>query len=171
LPQCCIQLGACFHIPLGRKRWSLKLRYFKHVHLRQFDTDCFEILTQRCIRIRACLYMGMESISGWEAVEPQSQKLLYRLLPHLDTLRSNTQVCVHTHIYTRKQLGRKRWSLNLRNFFTDCFPIWTRCVPTPKCVHTYIHTQTTGEEAVEPQTSSVKNQYISETSTPIALKL
>jgi hypothetical protein len=57
---------------LGKKRWSLKHRYLKHVHLRKFDTDCFEILTQRCTRIRACLYIGVESISGWEAVEPQT---------------------------------------------------------------------------------------------------
>jgi hypothetical protein len=41
-----------------------------------------------------------------------SPKLLHTFLPHLDTtLRSKTQLFVHTYTYTHIQLRRKRWSL------------------------------------------------------------
>jgi hypothetical protein len=30
---------------------------YRFLYLRKFFTDCFEILTQRCIRIRACFYI------------------------------------------------------------------------------------------------------------------
>jgi hypothetical protein len=67
------------------------------------DTDCFEILTQRCIRIRACLYIGMGTISGWEAVEPQT--ISETSSPIASTFRHNVafqypSVCTHTYIYT-----------------------------------------------------------------------
>jgi hypothetical protein len=60
------------HIQLRGKRWSHKHRWFKHVHLRQFDTHRFEILIQRCTLIRASVHVRVKSISGWEAVEPQT---------------------------------------------------------------------------------------------------
>jgi hypothetical protein len=60
------------HIQLRGKRWSHKHRWFKHVHLRKFDTNRFKILTQRCILIRTSVHVRVKSISGWEAVEPQT---------------------------------------------------------------------------------------------------
>jgi hypothetical protein len=36
---------------------NVNVRLFKILNLRKFFTDCFEILTQRCIRIRACFYI------------------------------------------------------------------------------------------------------------------
>jgi hypothetical protein len=44
--------------------------YCTHVHLRNFFPPCVERLAHRCIPIRACLHTRVESISGWEAVEP-----------------------------------------------------------------------------------------------------
>jgi hypothetical protein len=67
----CVNIHTHTHTTAG-KRWSHKHRCFKHVHLRQFDTHRFEILTQRCILIRASVHVGVKSISGWEAVEPQT---------------------------------------------------------------------------------------------------
>jgi hypothetical protein len=74
----CIPLRKCVHIhthtyiQLRGKRWSHKHRWFKHVHLWKFDTHRFEILTQHCILIRASVHVRAKSISGWEAVEPQT---------------------------------------------------------------------------------------------------
>jgi hypothetical protein len=36
---------------------NVNVRLFKILNLRKFFTNCFEILTQRCIRIRACFYV------------------------------------------------------------------------------------------------------------------
>jgi hypothetical protein len=36
---------------------NVNVRLFKILNLLKFFTDCFEILTQRCIRIRACFYV------------------------------------------------------------------------------------------------------------------
>jgi hypothetical protein len=36
---------------------NVNVRLFKILNLRKFFTDCFEILTQRCIRIHACFYV------------------------------------------------------------------------------------------------------------------
>jgi hypothetical protein len=36
---------------------NVNVRLFKVLNLRKFFTDCFEILIQRCIRIRACFYV------------------------------------------------------------------------------------------------------------------
>jgi hypothetical protein len=46
-----------------RKFWliyvniNVNVRLFNILNLRKFFTDCFEILTQRCIRIRTCFYV------------------------------------------------------------------------------------------------------------------
>jgi hypothetical protein len=49
---------------------------FKILNLRKFFTDCFEILTQPCLRIRACFYvrdgtgrdgMGRDGM-GWDGM-------------------------------------------------------------------------------------------------------
>jgi hypothetical protein len=36
---------------------NVNIRLYKILNLRKFFTDCFEIFTQRCIRIHACLYI------------------------------------------------------------------------------------------------------------------
>jgi hypothetical protein len=36
---------------------NVNVRLLKILNLRKFFTDCFEILTQHCIRIRACFYV------------------------------------------------------------------------------------------------------------------
>ena len=36
---------------------NVNVRLFLISNLRKFFTDCFEILIQRCIRIRACFYI------------------------------------------------------------------------------------------------------------------
>jgi hypothetical protein len=96
----CVPLRKCVHThthkQLRGKRWSHKHRWFKHVHLRKFGTHRFEILKQRCILIRASVHVRAKSISGWEVVEPQSRKLLHRLVSNFDTpLHSNMRVFIY----------------------------------------------------------------------------
>jgi hypothetical protein len=38
---------------------NVTVRLFKGLNLRKFFTDCFAILTQRSIRIRACFYIRL----------------------------------------------------------------------------------------------------------------
>jgi hypothetical protein len=42
---------------------NVTVRLFKILNLRNFFADCFEILTQRCIRIRACFYIPVVQMS------------------------------------------------------------------------------------------------------------
>jgi hypothetical protein len=43
---------------------NVNIRLFKILNLRKFFTDCFAILTQRCIRIRAFFYIPTVYISS-----------------------------------------------------------------------------------------------------------
>jgi hypothetical protein len=42
---------------------------FKILNPRKFFADCFEILTQRCIRIRACFYVPILVVYYYTSVE------------------------------------------------------------------------------------------------------
>jgi hypothetical protein len=43
---------------------NVNVRLFKVLNLRKFFTNCFEILTQRCIRIRTCFYIPILAVPG-----------------------------------------------------------------------------------------------------------
>jgi hypothetical protein len=132
------------------KRWNLKLCYFQPVHLQKFDTDSFTFLTQHCIRIQACLYIGMQSISGWEAVEPQTisdtSSPIASIFGHNVTFQDPSG---STYIYIRTyNWGGSGEALNLvtykpvhlRDFNTNCFESLTeRCVRIGMCLHIHIH--------------------------------
>jgi hypothetical protein len=121
--QVCSHAHTHTHIQLRGKRWSYKHRWLKHVHLRKFGTHRFEILTQRCIPIRASVHICVKSICGWEAVEPQSRKILHRLVSNFDTpLHSNTRVFLYTgwdgtgrHVMGRDGMGRNGMALSHSN--------------------------------------------------------
>jgi hypothetical protein len=140
--------------------------------LRKFFPDCFQIWTQRCIRIHACFYLYRTQPSGEEVVEPDTlSDSSSPIALHFGQNVAFHYTSVFTYTHTHIQLRRKRWShkhrwfkhVHLRKFGTHRFEILTQhCIPIRASVHVRVKS-ICGWEVVELQT-------ISETSSPIGFK-
>jgi hypothetical protein len=52
-----LNIYTCSRLQIIYRNKNVNVRLFKVLNLRKFFTDFFEILIQRCIRIRACFYI------------------------------------------------------------------------------------------------------------------